>query len=132
MTALLDTHAFLWAAFEPRKLSARARELIEDPANDIAVSSISLWEVSLKYSLGKLQLDGCTPDDLPDAAGAMGVAVIAPTAREFSAFHKLPRLAHRDPFDRMMVWQCLSNDWTLVTRDSAAPEYEKLGLRTLW
>ncbi len=56
MIALLDTHAFLWAAIEPEKLSARIRKTIADPANEIYLSTISFWEIALKFSLGKLTL----------------------------------------------------------------------------
>ena len=59
MKLLLDTHTFLWAAFSPRKLSARARSALIDQENEVAVSSLSFWEVSLKFSLGKITLEGC-------------------------------------------------------------------------
>ena len=65
MKLLLDTHAFLWAAFSPRKLSARARSALIGLDNEVAVSSLSFWEISLKFSLGKIALEGCTPDELP-------------------------------------------------------------------
>ena len=66
MNCLLDTHTFLWAAMDPEKLSRRARVTILDAANDIHVSVVTFWEVSLKFALGKIALQGTTPEDLPD------------------------------------------------------------------
>ena len=58
MRFLLDTHSFLWAVFDPEKLSRSARKMIEDPANDVLVSVITFWEISLKYNLGRIALEG--------------------------------------------------------------------------
>jgi len=132
MIALLDTHSFLWAAIEPEKLPARLREMIADPQHDINVSTISFWEISLKFALGKLELTGCTPEDMVPAAQAMGLAIVAPTAEETASFHRLPKMAHKDPFDRMLIWQCLQNDWSLISKDGALGEYRELGLKTCW
>lgn len=132
MNALLDTHCFLWAAIEPGRLSARARRAITDPANRVFVSTVSLWEVSLKFSIGKLELTGCVPEDLVPVARDMGLLLVAPSPEESAGFHHLPKLLHKDPFDRMLVWQCLKNQWTFVTRDQAMSEYEALGLKTYW
>ena len=132
MIALLDTHAFLWAAIEPAKLSASVRKTIGDPANEIHLSTISFWEIALKFSLGKLTLSGCAPDDLVAVARRMGLAITAPSAEEAAGFHRLPRSAHKDPFDRMLIWQCLKRDWTLLTQDRGLDAYLALGLKTSW
>lgn len=132
MILLLDTHSFLWAAIEPEKLSAKARKAIADPAHEVHLSTISFWEISLKFALGKLDLVGCTPDDLVKVAEDMGVDIVAPTPEESAGFHRLPRLAHKDPFDRMLIWQCLQRRWTFVTKDGALDEYVALGLTTFW
>ena len=132
MILLLDTHSFLWAAMAPEKLSAKARKAVADPGNEVNLSTISFWEISLKFALGKLELVGCTPDDLVKVAADMGLAIAAPTPEESAGFHRLPRQAHKDPFDRMLIWQCLQRRWTFVTRDGALDEYAALGLKTLW
>jgi PIN domain nuclease of toxin-antitoxin system len=132
MIALLDTHSFLWAAIEPEKLSAKMRKTIADPANEIYLSTVSFWEISLKFALGKLELSGCAPDDLVPIARDMGLAIVAPSAEESAGFHRLPRKAHKDTFDRMLIWQCLQRDWMFVTRDRAMDDYRALGLKTLW
>lgn len=132
MIALLDTHSFLWAAIEPDQLSAKMRKAIADPANQINLSTVSLWEISLKFALGKLELSDCIPEDLVPIAHEMGLEIVAPSAQESASFHRLPRGTHKDPFDRMLIWQCLQRDWALVTRDQGLENYKALGLRIVW
>ena len=132
MIALLDTHSFLWAAMEPQRLSAKMRKTIADPANQINLSTVSLWEISLKFALGKLELTGCNPDDLVSIAREMRLEIVTPSPEEAAGFHRLPRCAHKDPFDRMLIWQCLRRDWAFVTRDQALDDYKALGLRIIW
>jgi PIN domain nuclease of toxin-antitoxin system len=132
MIGLLDTHSLLWALIAPEKLSAKMRGVIADPANEIHLSTVSFWELSLKFSLGKLEMTGCTPDDLVAGARQMGLTISAPSAEESAGFHRLPRVAHKDPFDRMLIWQCLQRRWTFISRDRGLEEYSALGLRTIW
>lgn len=132
MIALLDTHSFLWAAMAPERLSAKMRKAIADPANQISLSTVSFWEISLKFALGKLELSGCDPEDLVPIAREMRLEIVAPSAEETAGFHRLPRRAHKDPFDRMLIWQCLQRNWTFVTRDQALSEYQALGLKIVW
>ncbi len=132
MIGLLDTHSFLWALLTPAKLSAKTRAAIADPVNEIHISTITFWEIALKFSLGKLELIGCSPEDLVGAARQMGLVISAPTAEESAGFHRLPKVAHKDPFDRMLIWQCLQRRWTLITRDRGLRDYHALGLSTLW
>jgi PIN domain nuclease of toxin-antitoxin system len=129
---LLDTHSLLWALAAPERLSSKMRAVIADPANEIHVSTVSFWEISLKFSMGKLEMSGCTPDDLVPGARQMGLTISAPTAEESAGFHRLSRFAHEDPFDRMLIWQCLQRQWTLITRDRGLSEYASLGLDTTW
>jgi PIN domain nuclease of toxin-antitoxin system len=132
MTGLLDTHSLLWSLIAPEKLSAKMRGIIADPANEIHVSTVSFWEISLKFSIGKLDMTGCTPDDLVAGARQMGLTISAPTAEESAGFHRLPRVSHKDPFDRMLIWQCLRRSWTLISRDRGLREYGPLGLNAIW
>jgi len=113
-------------------LSAKMRAVIVDAANEIHVSTVSFWEISLKYSLGKLQISGCLPEDLVGIGRKMGLTISAPSAEESAGFYRLPKVAHKDPFDRMLIWQCLQKGWTLITRDRGLEDYRTLGLRTDW
>ena len=132
MKCLLDTHAFLWAVFAPDKLGRKARTTIADPANAIHLSSVTFWEISLKFALGKLTLTDCSPEILVRTAREMGLMLIAPDAEESASFYQLPRLPHRDPFDRMLVWQAIQRELVLITKDSARAAYQAAGLRVLW
>jgi PIN domain nuclease of toxin-antitoxin system len=132
VTALLDTHGFQWATIAPEKLSPKIRKTVADPANEIYLSTVSFWEISLKLALGKLELSGCTPDALVQIARDMGLVIVAPSAEEAAGFHRLPKKAHKDPFDRMLIWQCLQRDWAFVTKDRALDDYRALGLKAVW
>jgi PIN domain nuclease of toxin-antitoxin system len=132
MMCLLDTHSFLWSAFTPRRLSKSARAAILDPENDVAVSAVTFWEISLKHGLGKITLEGIGPENMPDTARRMGYELVALSSDDAASFHQLPRGEHRDPFDRMLAWQAISRRWTLVSRDSAFTAYRPNGLKVLW
>lgn len=132
MKYLLDTHVFLWTVFAPDKLSSKARKIIEDRDNEIYVSTITYWEISLKYGLGKLILTNVLPDNLPDISSQMDIQTMNIDEHTASTFYKLPRDVHRDPFDRLVVWQAINQGLVLITKDKNLSAYSKLGLRTLW
>ena len=132
MSYLLDTHVFLWALFDPNRLSKKAREAIEDPDNTVYVSAATYWEISLKYALSKLVLTNVAPDALPDISRQMDFQTMDIDADTASTFYKLPRDTHKDPFDRLVVWQAIKRNVTLVTKDKSIGSYRKLGLKTLW
>jgi PIN domain nuclease of toxin-antitoxin system len=132
MNCLLDTHTFLWAAMSPEKLSHEARAIILDVTNDIRVSVVTFWEVSLKFALGKIELRGVTPAELPEAATQMGFVLLTLAPQDAATFHQLPRLQHKDPFDRMLVWQAIRQHLTLLSKDSELGQYQAHGLRVLW
>ncbi len=131
MKYLLDTHMFLWSLFSPGKISAKANKIISDPGNEIFVSILSFWEISLKYNIGKLELYNVKPDDLPGFAEESGFLIFPIDVNDVSTFYKLPRDIHKDPFDRMLIWQALRNNITLISADLRFKEYEKSGLKIL-
>lgn len=132
MKYLIDTHTLLWAIFSPEKLSKSAKETISDPENEVAVSIISFWEISLKYALRKLELIDTTPDALPDIAQEMGVEILQMSPGEVASFYKLPRLAHKDPFDRLVIWQAIKGKMTLISSDQEFKRYRRFGLKLFW
>ncbi len=132
MNYLLDTYVFLWTLFDPDKLSQKARETIEDPDNRVYVSAATYWEISLKYALGKLVLTNVLPDALPGISQQMSFETMDVDAETASTFYKLPRGSHKDPFDRLVVWQALNRNAVLITKDRGLGPYKKLGLKTLW
>ena len=127
---LIDTHILLWLFFSPEKLSKRTLKHLEDPKNQISVSSVSFWEISLKYRLGKLGLEGVLPNELPSLATQMGIHIVNITADEFASFYQLPLMKeHKDPFDRMIIWQCICQKMVFVSHDSKFEEYDCFGLK---
>ncbi len=114
-------------------LSAAARNLIRDRVNEVVVSSVSLWEISLKYGIGKLVLGSMPPDDIPGHCDSLGIRILGLDPESASTYHTLPRIAeHRDPFGRMPVHQCIRMRAILITRDTRLAHYEPHGLARAW
>lgn len=133
MKLLLDTHALLWSLIEPGRLSATARTRIEDPHAQVAVSAVSFWEIAIKTNLGKLTVAGASPETLLEAAQQQGFDLLPLEPRLAATFSKLPLdPQHRDPFDRMLVWQAISQGYTLVSRDRKITNNTQSGLTVLW
>ncbi len=133
MSLLLDTHALLWSIIAPEQLSSTVREAIVDPATQVAVSAVSFWEIAIKSNLGRLTLSGADPEMLVDAAQQQGFDLLPLEPRLAASFTRLPLdPQHRDPFDRMLVWQAISLDYTLVSRDRKIANNQQTGLRVLW
>jgi len=132
MKLLVDTHTFLWSLISPARLGSRARESLTSSENEVFLSAVSLWEISLKISLGKMQLEGISLCDLPQLAESAGYLLLALDPRVAAGFWELPRVAHKDPFDRMLIWQCINGNMVFVSKDSKILEYKKFGLRRIW
>lgn len=132
MSCLLDTHALLWALFDPSRLGKKATNSIRNPEVTVSVSVVSFWEISLKYATGKLELSGVMPDDFPAIVRQSGFDILPIAASDAATFHHLPRMEHKDPFDRLIIWQAISHKLTLISQDSAFDAYRKLGLKVLW
>ncbi len=130
MIYLLDTHYVLWSLFEPSKLPESVRQILENDTDTKFISAVSLWEISLKYTLGKLDLGGTDPGKLLDVLLEAGFEVAELESRLLATYHNLPRKAdHRDPFDRLLIWQAISSGYTLLTQDKDIEQYRADGLR---
>lgn len=117
MSVLLDTHLLLWALSDPRKLKPRARSLID--TNEVFISAASIWEISIKSSLGKL---GADPGAVLAAIEPSGLRMLPITGDHAAKVFELP-LHHRDPFDRMLLAQALSEPLVLLTDDHRLGAY---------
>lgn len=117
MRLLLDTHTLLWWLAD-EDLNAQAREAIADPANLVAVSAASVWEISIKKALGKL----AAPDDLEQQVQTGGFVPLPLSIAHGIAAGRLPR-HHDDPFDRMLIAQALAEGLTIVTCDKRFDDY---------
>jgi PIN domain nuclease of toxin-antitoxin system len=125
---LLDTHALLWAAFRKDLLSARARKLIEAPANEILVSAASAWEIATKYRLGKLPLAQVLVEDFVPRVAAAGYILLSISAEHALRAGRLPA-DHKDPFDRMLAAQAIHEDLPLLSNDE---QLDVFGVRRAW
>ncbi|WP_159587048.1 type II toxin-antitoxin system VapC family toxin [Chelativorans xinjiangense] len=121
MKLLLDTQLLLWAAGEPDRLSAAARELLEKASNELVFSAASLWEVTIKSSLGRrdFQVDSSV---LRRGLVDNGYLELPITSEHATAVGSLPPI-HKDPFDRMLVAQATVEGITLLTADSYLSRY---------
>lgn len=128
MKVLLDTCTFLWIILDAPNLSDRARELHADPANEVYVSAVSAWEISVKSALGRLPLPKHPALFVPEQRERHG---ILPLPLDESAALQLPRLPdlHRDPFDRMLICQAIAGELTILTPDAEIAQYP---IRTAW
>jgi PIN domain nuclease of toxin-antitoxin system len=118
---LIDTQIFIWAVIDSENLSARARRIMLD-ATEIFVSSASIWEIAIKARLGKLEGN---PNEFAEAIVQSGFQEIAVTARHAAKVYDLP-LYHRDPFDRLLIAQAISEPLRLLTADKLLAQYSEL------
>jgi len=121
MRLLLDTNALLWLMSGSPRLKPRARALIEGAA-EVFVSTASIWEIAIKWRLGKIEEDPEIIVESLDAAGLRGLQVSAGHA---VASGRLP-LLHRDPFDRLLVAQAITETMQLLTADAELTAYSEL------
>lgn len=122
MKLLLDTHVWLWLQYAPERLG-RALALAEDPGNELLFSAASSWEIALKWALGKLPLPEPPATYVPTRMVTSGVVPLAVEHRHALAVATLP-LHHRDPFDRLLVAQAITEGVTVLTADVAFTAYD--------
>ena len=132
MNYLLDTHTFLWAVSDTKKLSKKALDTIKNPKNDIYVSAVTFWEISIKTRIKKLDLDTIRPEDLILLAEKMEFELISLTPEEAITYHKLLEETHNDPFDRMLIWQSITRNFALISKDREFKKFTDFGLKLLW
>jgi PIN domain nuclease of toxin-antitoxin system len=126
---LLDTHAFLWALSEPQKLSSRVRSILEDPSNELHVSAVSLFEISTKVRIGKLDCPSSLLDNWAFVLSRLGAKHLPLNGAEAVKAGRWD-MAHRDPFDRLLGAQAFENKFCLLSRDVTFRDFE--GLSLLW
>ena len=118
MKLLLDTHTLLWFITSDSKLSLAARLLIDDLANDKFVSVVSLWEIAIKYGLGRLVLSNKFEVLFPNQLTINGFEQLAIENTHLYEFVKLPQ-HHSDPFDRLIIAQAIAEKMSVVSIDTA-------------
>jgi PIN domain nuclease of toxin-antitoxin system len=125
---LLDTHAFLWWVNDTPELTETARLAIADVNNVCCLSMASCWEMAIKSSLGKLRLARSLERFVSEQLGANDFVLLNIELRHTAKLEKLP-FHHRDPFDRLLIAQAISEKLTIVSSDSIFSEYK---VKLLW
>lgn len=122
MDLLLDTHTFLWFIDDDPRLSEAAARHIGDPAARVLVSVVTAWEIAIKVSTGKLTLDRPLTQLWPESLSQNEFEVLDVRSEHVMALSPLP-LHHRDPFDRLLIAQAISEQLQLVSADAAFDAY---------
>jgi PIN domain nuclease of toxin-antitoxin system len=122
LKVLLDTHIFLWAISDSARLSSRAQELVQDSDNEVLLSIASAWEIAIKVGIGKFVMPVPLAPYLQRQLVKHRIGLLPIQLSHLAMLEKLP-LHHRDPFDRLLVAQCLEEDATLITVDSQLQLY---------
>ena len=131
MNYLADTHILLWSFLETKKISRKIKSILLDENNVIYYSPISLWEISIKYELKKLYLNGGTPEDFFAELKNSYYHCKTVDAANLITNYKLP-YHHKDPFDRFLIWEALQNDFILLSVDKNMELYKKEGLKVAY
>ena len=131
MNYLVDTHILLWSFLETSRLSEKIKTILLDENNMIYYSQASLWEISIKYGLKKLDLNGGTPDDFYEEVTNSFYLCKRLDAIDLVTNYKLP-MYHKDPFDRLLIWEAIRNDFVLISVDKNMELYKQEGLQVIY
>jgi PIN domain nuclease of toxin-antitoxin system len=123
MKLLLDTHTFIWWDSDVSKLSPRALQLCQDPANTLLLSVASIWEMQIKQQLGKLRLKLPLAEIVQGQQEANGLTVLPVQLEHVLLLEQLP-FHHRDPFDRLLLAQAKAEQAPLLSCDAVFREYQ--------
>jgi PIN domain nuclease of toxin-antitoxin system len=128
MRLLLDAHTLIWSVDDPAKLGPDAAEALRDQSNELLLSAGSIWEVSIKVGLRKLELSLPFGEWMDRAVADLGVALLPISIQHAETQMQLPR-HHGDPFDRLLAAQALVEELTIVSGD---PVFDRYGIPRLW
>jgi len=133
MIYLLDTHTFIWTILSTNKLGKKSKEIIFDRNNEICISVISFWEISLKTKINKYSFENINIKDFPKFARNMDFTIVNMEEDEAISFHELPQKEnHKYPFDRMLIWQAISKKMIMISKDDYFKQYREDGLKLIW
>ncbi|MCQ2574159.1 MAG: type II toxin-antitoxin system VapC family toxin [Treponema sp.] len=133
MKYLIDTHVFIWALMDTKKISKRVTSILENVENEVYISPISFWEMAIKYQSKKLDLQGINILHLPHIAEQYDFEVLSPEPYDYVSVGTVPQKEnHHDPFDRMLIQQAIRNNLVLLSADSKFQQYEENGLQLMW
>jgi PIN domain nuclease of toxin-antitoxin system len=119
---LVDAHALIWSVDDPAQLSTRARDALADASNDLLLSTVTIWEISIKTGLGKLTLSQPFRPWIESAVHDLSATLLPISIASADVQAALPR-HHNDPFDRMLIAQAQVEALTIVSRDAIFDRY---------
>ncbi len=128
MKYLIDTHTFLWIIEDNKKLTEKVRTIYIDNSNEIYLSVASIWEMAVKISLNKLSIRGQLVKFIDRHAIENNIRLLSIQPHHIFSIEKLP-FHHRDPFDRLLLSQCLQEKMHLLSKDK---EFDKYGINRIW
>ena len=128
MKLLLDTHALLWMSLDDSQLSDKARELIADLDNQLWLSPASYWEIAIKISLGKYELNEPLDEFVNREVNNNDISILPISTQHAQIVSALP-FHHKDPFDRLLIAQALTNGMTILSKDDQFAAY---GVAQIW
>jgi len=128
MNLLLDTHAFVWWANEPDKLSDKVLNLLKNRENQLILSVASAWEMQIKMQLGKLKLETALQDLIKSQQITNELKILVVNLKHVLELDKLP-YHHKDPFDRILIAQANIEDFTIVSKDDI---FSKYPVKVIW
>jgi len=125
---LLDTHSFLWWIIDSEKLSFKVKTVLEDTGNELYLSSASVWEMAIKISIGKLILTEPLDVFIPAQLAANQIQELPIVNHHAMYVTQLP-WHHKDPFDRMIIAQSLTDKMVVISKDSFFDAYS---IQRIW
>ena len=129
MKYLIDTHILIWLAISPDVISDSILEIMENPSNDLYISTVSLWEIAIKLSIKKLDLKGLEISDLVQICQEQGIKIIQLPVSSVMQYKNLPiKQNHKDPFDRALISICIADNYVFLSHDTVLDQYRQDGL----
>lgn len=128
MKLLLDTHALIYMTIQQKNLSAKAKTLIEDKNNELYLSLASIWEIQIKLQLGKLDLQILLSQLIEEQCQVNNLQLVHINQQHIYNLSHLP-FHHKDPFDRMLISQAMTEDFHLLSRDGKFSAYD---VKVIW
>ncbi len=129
MNLLLDTHTFIWWSCNPEKLPLNLLNLLKNPVNTLFFSTASTWEVQIKIGIGKLSFTEDWEKIVTREIENNFIQIVPISLEHTFVLKKLPPI-HKDPFDRMLIAQVLTENFTIATNDSLIKQYPDI--QTVW
>ena len=130
---LLDSHTLIWAIGNSKRLPKQVLEILQAGDTQVFVSAVSFWEIAIKHGKGKLNLENFQIQNMSDYSKKLGIRQTPLTPGEATLYSTFPFAeTHKDPFDRMLICQCIANGYVLLSKDARMVRYKDNGLECIW